>query len=265
MMPKKFNPAVRTIKNILFVPKCVACDELLVVYDGTFSHQSYYDALCRECYSMWKDEIRKICKSCGRQTRRCLCVPSPLDGYSLPKLVIYKTEMGGIVNDLIYAMKNVNNSRLFACMAYELASSLHDYLEEIFVADEDCLFTWIPRGRKAMMKHGFDQSERLAHMVADRFPIREGDRRNVMRLLKRCGSTSQKRLAGDNRAKNAEQSLTTVHRAKEKINGRLVIMVDDVVTTGETMNYALSLIKTIPDVKVLPICVGRTVCQMSKK
>lgn len=87
--------------------------------------------------------------------------------------------------------------------------------------------TWAPTSAKRRRERGFDQGELLARSVARQLGV------PCRRLLERDGSASQ---TGRSRAERLGAAPTFV--ARPGIEGRQVLVIDDVVTTGATLSAA---------------------------
>lgn len=87
--------------------------------------------------------------------------------------------------------------------------------------------TWAPTSSKRRRDRGFDQGELLARTVARQLGV------PCRRLLERDGSSSQ---TGRSRAERLDHGPGFV--ARPGIEGRRVLVVDDVVTTGSTLMSA---------------------------
>jgi len=89
------------------------------------------------------------------------------------------------------------------------------------------LVTWAPTSARRRRERGFDQGELLARSVARQLGV------PCRRLLERDASSSQ---TGRSRAERLESAPGFV--ARPGLDGRCVLVVDDVVTTGSTLMSA---------------------------
>jgi ComF family protein len=95
----------------------------------------------------------------------------------------------------------------------------------------------VPLHVKRLRKRGFNQSLLLAHRVS----VRYGMQLSYDNLMRIRPTRPQVELRGDERIKNVEGAFALRH--PEKVQGKRIILVDDVFTTGATMNECASVLK----------------------
>jgi len=93
--------------------------------------------------------------------------------------------------------------------------------------------TWAPTSAKRRRERGFDQGELLARTVARQLGV------PCRRLLERNGSSTQ---TGRSRAERIDAAPRFV--ARPGLDGRCVLVVDDVVTTGSTLMSAAGALES---------------------
>ncbi len=127
------------------------------------------------------------------------------------------------VRALVYCLKRrgTKNSLVAAGDAiYRAVSGNPDYLS----AD---LITWVPRDKKALRRFGFDQARLLAEYLSSRC------RKEAKQLVFRTGKAKmQKTLDVGGRRLNVKNKFI----CPEKVFGGEVILIDDMVTSGATVN-----------------------------
>lgn len=231
-----------SILSILFPLKCVACGEIV---DGSIP-------LCRKCRAIYEDEKRGYCNICKRIHRDCRCklsLEKTPERVRVLHLAEYnKSNPESVVSKIVFQAKRKRLSALDNFMSGELE-------ELIKYAGADCdgaIVTNVPRSRGAVLEFGTDQAENLARKTAKRLKMK------YVSALCHIGSVSQKELSKVERKANAENSLRLKSSAKDKINGKIVILVDDVITTGATMLACVKLLFSVGATAVICVSIGRT-------
>lgn len=190
---------LKRLKELLFPPKCIFCRKLLPGGD------------------------RLCCESCaaelsGReQCTRGLYVKTRWTALSYE----------GRVRDMLIRYKFQG----FRFYAGELGVILSRCIDRELAGQYD-LITWIPVSRKRRRKRGYDQAMLLALRVAEKLNV------PVERLLEKpVDNPAQSGLTDSAERRSNVQG---VYRAVnlEQIKGKRILLIDDVITTGATMDEA---------------------------
>jgi competence protein ComFC len=163
------------------------------------------------------DEADGICNKCKKNITPCrdqnLCI-----GY-------YK----GTLKELILKFKYKKDF-----IAGEILVKLAE--EKIFNFDRGYYLTFIPISKERIKKYGFNQCEYLAQEIA----FRNGF--VVIDTLKKVKDTKiQKTLSKEERAENMVGAFGI--KDISKVEGRKFILIDDVITTGSTINEGIRVLK----------------------
>jgi ComF family protein len=102
----------------------------------------------------------------------------------------------------------------------------------------------VPLHPKKLRRRGYNQSRMFAEGLASVMPARVEDRC----LYRKVDSKTQTRKARYNRWENVENIFAV--RNAEKIRGRHLLLVDDVITTGATLEACAQALLQVPDVRV---------------
>ncbi len=232
----KQNKCSAWLTGMLFPPKCPAC--------GAFLRRHAFDVergiFCERCAEAWRRSRFERCGRCGLEYALCRCLPADLARLDLMgsvKLLPYEKVRETVGKRCILFMKKRNNRAVFRFFGRELAKVLRSaYPEQI---GDGLVVTNLPRSRTSVNRFGFDQSKLLAKEVA-----RELGAPTVSVFgRKRWGRKEQKHLHASERRKNMRHAFFLVRGALPLVtNARMLILVDDVVTTGASMAGCLSLL-----------------------
>ncbi len=247
---------LRLLRNLAFPPKCACCRELLPTVEEIYG---VGDCLCKKCYGRWNKAKDESCPECLCPSHKCLCAPNTrrFKKSGLPKLLTYTPNKNNTQNKMIYSLKKVNDKRICEFVASELSLSMDVWFKDNSVLPDKCIYTYVPRRASAIAELGFDQGKRLSREVCRIF---EGRFENV---FVRRGGAEQKQLDKNSRAKNVDRSLKISRKAAQTIKAKRVIIIDDLVTTGATLDRAMRLAKKNGAKEVYVACVART-CEIKK-
>jgi ComF family protein len=167
---------------------------------------------CYRCHKLSRDS--KVCAACRRK--------SPLAH------VWVRTDYGGLAKQLIHELKFERAAAAAEPVATLIAESLPYFGEKTII-------THIPTASSRYRQRGYDQAELIAKRVAHIKEVR------YLPLLARQG---QSRQVGAKRAQRLTQ-LEQAFRAKSPyiIMNAEVVLIDDIVTTGATLEAAARVLK----------------------
>lgn len=197
--------------NSLFPNKCIACGD--IIQDSEY--------FCDYCYEMLKRvDISKNCARCGCKKKDCEC----------NKRIFYFGGMTapfyneGTAQKALYKFKfshKKENSKFFA---EQMALAVRNIYREVSFDG----VAFVPLTRMRRLKRGFNQSEVLASEISEilNLPLYE----NLLYCKRK--KSRQYRLKPSDRFKN----VSGIYFCKQKLNGKNILLVDDIKTTGATLN-----------------------------
>ena len=126
-----------------------------------------------------------------------------------------------------------------------ISAELAKMMTDTFIEEEMCadVVTFVPMTAKEIKERGYNQSELLAEEVAKRLnlPI-------TSTVLKIKETDKQKRLTAKERRENLKGVFAVAD--KTAIKGKRILLVDDVITTGATVNECSAVLKKAGATKV---------------
>jgi len=238
-------------ERYIFVRKCAGCGELM-------GYEEREDAFCPSCRISWERAKADGCPMCRNSMIECNCMPKKLSRAGLPflkKLVAYRSEDAKKAeNKVIYFLKRNKNKRVARFIALQLSEKVREIVSETEGSAEDFVLTYLPRSHRAVVEHGFDQSEMVCRELSgitgiSMLPAFERQRRKV---------SEQKKLDAKQRGVNAADMFELNEHFSQRLSGRAVILFDDVVTSGASMSEALKLLRKARIADVYGLCIAFT-------
>lgn len=231
------------IYNTLFPPLCLGCQELLA--------GGADEVFCQKCRPLVSYLTQSHCPVCGtvypdspafdHLCGRCLDVHPDYD--AARAVCTYE----GVILEAIHKFKYGRNITAGSALARLLVNFK---FPDIDIGAYD-LIVPVPLHIQRLRRRGFNQSLILAQSLAEKYQI-ELD----FSILKRKNQTSsQTGLDKKERAINVRGAFLCV--CPEKLRGKNVIIVDDVYTTGATLNECAQNLKKAGADRVVAVTLAR--------
>ena len=228
--------------NLFFPGSCPGCGELLK-FRGLCKQEPDKTPLCASCQAKWEREKQERCGFCGLPISSCLCMTEELKKagcLGFCKLSYYRHgTREPVPNRLIFQIKDHRNRVAVRFLAKELAPKIEAMLKQQAIPPEETVLTYLPRGLLAKFESGTDQAKTLCHALSRELNI------PALRLIGRAPlrNKQQKRLSLPERRKNAQKTFSA--RMDQRAEGKYVILVDDIVTTGSGMAVCAKRLKKV--------------------
>jgi ComF family protein len=228
-------------RDYLFPPLCVICDALRPREEAW---------LCAACIKKlrYNGEKRKPCICCGQNLRRvrCSCREGSPWNHDIES-VFSIFDFDPTVKDLLHQIKYRGKKSLAAWTGSYFA----DRIPEKVWSGIDAIVP-IPLHKKREKSRGYNQSFMFAKGIAsvnNSIPV-------LPDVVKRVKNTvTQTSLNRDRREANMEGAFVVTPERRDCIQGRRLLLIDDVVTTGITTKEAAKALRAggCAGVKVLSI------------
>ena len=210
--------------NTLFPIKCIYCSQKFDVF------------LCEDCLKKIvyiENQTCPVCKTFNEKGDVCIKCRS----VSMPDGLIAMCEYNHIISELLQAYKYNGIAGVEAIINFIVASFFkRNSLKMRFYID-DCVIVPIPLHKKRLQEREFNQSEVIANIVASHLntPVNKT-------LLKRIKNTpKQSLLSKEKRIENIQNAFAIDNI--DIVHQRNVLLIDDVYTTGSTMQECVRVLK----------------------
>lgn len=154
-----------------------------------------------------------VCQSCRRKT--------------VLKNVWVASEYVGVPKDLIHSLKYQQKR--------EAAGHIAQYLDELLPIFDDVMIAHVPTTSRRVRQRSFDQAQLIARQLA------KGRKISYEPVLLRSGQTRQVGAKRSQRLVQLENAFAV--RKPDLVRGRTILLIDDVTTTGASINSAATTLK----------------------
>ncbi len=228
MMNPYFKDAYRILLNLVYPPTCAACHREL---------EDDQQTICQQCLETIDIIQPPVCLTCGAplayrndDNHRCRLFDGVLHFDEIRAVLYYQDER---VRNFIFAYKFHFQERL--------AQTLGEYLIQGFEAfysphDFDGIVP-VPLHKSRLKEREFNQATLLANELHKKtgIPVRED---LVYRAIK---TKPQTKLSNRARRQNLKNAFRSFH--EKGADGLRLLVVDDVLTTGATVNEVCRILK----------------------
>ena len=222
-MMKTLRKAAALLIRIIYPCRCIGCGELLDINKDQW--------LCPDCSKDFKEPDGYRCESCGRHIDcKGKCSDCRFDRIYFDKgycVLDYK----GAVRNAILRFKYKNKFRY----ARYFGKILSDYADSHILFRYDYV-TAVPLHKARFKKRGYNQSELMARMLAKDINSEYKDL-----LVRQRPTLPQNSLSKKQRQDNIKNAFIPAKNAD--IKGKGILVVDDIFTTGATMNECCRVLK----------------------
>jgi len=240
-----------TLIDLIYPPVCLLCGKFL--WERPVFVLNYRIDLCNSCYSSFRRITGPVCPSCGRPypedsgpdhlCENCMVNPPAYDMITTPFV------FEGPLMNAIHAFKYGGKSHY----AKSLGPLLAQFVSDTLYLGTRPIIMPIPLHPKRLRERGFNQSLLLARYVCKEL---DGEL-DFVSLIRTRFTPPQTTLGKAERLEN----LKGAFRLKEgmTVKNRVIVLIDDVVTTGSTVNECAKVLKKAGATEVLCAALARAV------
>lgn len=237
-----YKPFLHAFLDILLPPLCHVCHEFIPNADPLH--------ICPACRERMPLIASPHCVICGcpftgaGDDHACgACITSPRHFDAARAALAYE----GASRDLIHAFKYRNKTHLRRPLALLAIEVLSGFVR----AREPDLIMPVPLHRKRLRGRGFNQAVLLGEIFSSHWKV-PLDRHNLRRVR---WTEPQVNLPAGDRRTNVKGAFSIQN--SDRIDGRRILLVDDVLTTGSTVDECSLVLKDAGAVDVSVITVAR--------
>lgn len=220
--------SLNRIKGIIYPPKCIFCRKLLS-YDASIN-------ICRACYS-------------GLPFAQTILMPvsaSQDDGVNYCEGAVSVFQYTGVVKESLIRFKFFNEPSY--CRTY--ARLIADRLDKLVDISQYHMVMSVPLHKHKEFSRGYNQACLISKELAKVLRLPEGSR-----LLKRHRCTeTQSLLDRQKRSRNVKGAFIVT--SPVKLAGKYIILVDDILTTGSTLEECSRILKAAGAQKITAVVVA---------
>lgn len=203
--------------DLIFPNKCPICDEFI-------AFDSFLCDKCLEKLKAYTANEGSFCKLCGKN----IC-SGHKDLYYSRIIACYNYE--DIVKNGIYSLKE--DSKNFG---YHIGKLLADKITADSLMCKADFIVPVPMAKKNLRERGYNQAYVIAKEISQRTGIKI-----LNNVLFKKPSEIQHNLTAEERQKN----VSAFYCKNADLSGKKIIICDDVLTTGSTMNRCAQLLKSM--------------------
>jgi ComF family protein len=240
--------ALDAVTSVLFPAPCRICDQILTSASRI--------PICNQCLDSFEVIVPPLCECCGRpfaspvasQATRSLCRLCRLEFFAFDRarsFAIYNDTLF----DAIVLLKYEEVTRLGNWFAERIAGCIAQELDEWRV---DAVVP-VPLHPGRQRERGYNQAELIARPLAKRL----GARADTRLLTRTKPRPAQLLLSRSERWKSVRGAYATPGGAK--VDNLRILLVDDVMTTGATLDACARALKKAGASRVVGLTVARLV------
>ncbi len=201
----------RAVISAFYPNSCMCCGDII----------PESEQLCDYCFCMLdRSELDKFCLKCGSPKKLCSCKKRVFH-FDLTIAPFYNS---GIAKRLMHRFKFRRKEHIGKFFARYMVLSVKQYYSDI---DFDNII-YVPAEKKTVRKRGYNQSKVLAENMSEILKIPILDNAIFCHHKKYV----QHKLALKYRFENVKD----IYYSNKSLNGKTVLLVDDIKTTGATLD-----------------------------
>lgn len=237
MRQKRWKKLTEAVLDLFYPRRCPFCDRVIqpdasVCEDCRKKIPYVREPVCKKCGKPLADERTEYCMDCNRG-RHIFTAGRAVFSYE------------GMVRESLYRFKYANRREYAMFYAGEAAAAYGGWIAHMGVQ----AIVPIPLHKKRKQKRGYNQAEVFAEALSKRLniPVQSG-------ILRRMINTRpQKALGNFERKKNMKNAFIS---AENMVHLDRILLVDDIYTTGTTVDAAAAALRDAGVKEIYVLCVS---------
>lgn len=218
---------------------CIVCEER-----GMSRKEHSGAVICDECVKSFYKVTAPVCMKCGRSVggegSLCrLCAKNDFLFESAASVYNYKGNVKNIIHRLKYSgeqwLADFGGNEM--SVKYESLGWNCDFI------------TYVPMYHAKEMKRGYNQAKLLADIVAS-----NSGTECLPLLVRAKNTTPQSLLDRDERTQNMIDAICVADEYKDKTKNKSILVIDDILTTGTSLNECTKALLNCGAAKVYGLC-----------
>lgn len=214
-----FKSALITFSKVLFPNRCELCGEVIALDRK----------VCKSCEN--PPVIQPpLCEYCGSSETECSCKKHKHEYKQIVAPYYYR-------DSLVYAIHRYKNSEMLF-LADRLSEDIYKCVKAYYGDISFDMITYVPLRKLRQRKRGFNQSELLARKISEKLGA------PALPLLVKIRYTGvQHHKSAMERKADVFGSYDVSDKYKNRLDGKTILLIDDVKTTGSTLNECAKMLK----------------------
>lgn len=214
----KWKKWIEKIRTVLYPRRCACCSRIIPAEKE----------LCAFCEARLPRLPEPVCRRCGQARAECLCSrgPRPLywDGFCAPFYYRDVAAQG------IRQMKFRGRADGAVFFAGEMAQTLR----RVFPKENLDAVCYVPMTKRKQRERGYNQAALLAKHLAEELQLP---------LLHSLVKTRDNRIQHKLKFPERQENVRGIYACRESLTGKRILLVDDIKTTGFTLNACAEALK----------------------
>lgn len=229
---------INFITDTIFPKFCLGCDK-----EGQY--------LCPDCSGKIELNVWSACYKCGKRTLNSYVCSDCKNKAALSGLLVAGNWENELLRQLIYEYKY----RFIAELKKELSQTLINYIEKNCktLISDNAIISFVPLHKNRFIWRGFNQAELLAKEISERFNL------PMVNLIERSRNTTPQAeiKKQEKRQENIRQSFIVSPALPMPIQNKIILLIDDVCTTGATLEECARTLKSLRPKEIWGLVLAR--------